>query len=150
METNIAGLVLKPLKQILDERGGVFHFLRNDSDTFNGFGEAYYSKIAENVVKGWKYHSEIHQNFCVPYGAVELVIYDERNESPSYGNIEKVSLNDKDQYFLLSMPPKLWYSFKCISKDFALMANIIDQPHKPQEAKTLPIDTDEIPYKWAL
>lgn len=147
-QTKIHDLILSPLKQIGDERGAVFHFLNANSPTFHGFGEAYYSKIFENVVKGWKCHNTIYQNFCVPYGTVRIVIYDKRFDSPSYNTIEEIVLDDAEQYSMLSMPPGLWYAFKCESKGFSLLANIISIKHDPSESQNLPIDSKEIPYEW--
>jgi len=144
----IHDLKIEPLRQIIDQRGAVYHYLKSGDDSFKGFGEAYYSKINAGVIKGWKYHKDIFQNFCVPLGAVEIVIYDGRENSESYGCIEKILLDDNLNYARLSMPPKLWYSFKSVSEQFSLLANIIDQPHRPDEAETLPLDTKEIPYEW--
>ncbi len=144
----IHDLVLSPLKQIGDERGSVFHYLKADLPTYRGFGEAYYSKIYENVVKGWKYHSRIFQNFCVPYGRIKIVVYDNRPGSPTYNTIDEIILDDSENYSLLSMPPGLWYAFKCESKGFSIFANIISLKHDPDESSSLPIDTKEIPYEW--
>lgn len=137
-----------PLKQIKDERGAVYHYLKSTDESFKGFGEVYYSKINTQVIKGWKLHYRLHQNFCVPFGDVKIVVFDCRENSPSKGEFEEILLNDSDNYYLLSMPPGLWYSFKCTSKNFALLANVIDQAHDPLESTTLPLQNSIIPYEW--
>lgn len=147
-ELNIHDVKLLPLKQISDERGAVFHYLRCENSEFKGFGEAYFSKINEGVIKGWKYHHKIHQNFCVPFGSVRIVMYDGRENSPSFGLFSEIVLDDSQHYALLSLPPGIWYSFKCISKDFALLSNIIDSAHEPAESETLPLINNTIPYDW--
>lgn len=144
----IEGLSLFPLKQISDERGAVYHFLKSTSPSFKGFGEAYYSRINESIVKGWKLHKIISQNFCVPYGKVRIVIYDDRVDSSTKGVVNEITLDDNENYNLLSMVPGLWYSFKCESRGFALLANIIDMPHTPDESVNLPLGTLSIPYEW--
>jgi dTDP-4-dehydrorhamnose 3,5-epimerase len=144
----IRDLHLTSLKQIIDERGGVFHYLKSNSETFKGFEEAYFSKINEGVVKGWKLHKDIHQQFCVPYGQIKVVLYDNRPNSPSYGQIDEIILNDNLNYKLLTIPPNLWYSFKCEASGFSLLANIINKIHDPLESITLEINTDKIPYEW--
>jgi dTDP-4-dehydrorhamnose 3,5-epimerase len=146
--TKIHDLELISLKQIKDDRGAVYHFLKSTDPTFKGFGEAYYSKINAEVIKGWKSHKRIHQNFCVPFGAVKIVIFDDRIHSPSNGVIDEITLNDTSNYQLLSLPPGLWYSFKCVSENFALLANIIDQPHDALQSENLPLVSDKIPYEW--
>lgn len=137
-----------PLKQIKDERGAVYHYLKSTDESFKGFGEVYYSKINPQVIKGWKLHYRLHQNFCVPFGDVKIVVFDCRENSPSKGEFEEILLNDADNYYLLSMPPGLWYSFKCTSENFALLANVIDQEHDPLESTTLPLQNSIISYEW--
>jgi len=146
---NIDGVKVTSLKQIRDERGAVFHFLRSDSKTYKGFGESYFSIVNESVVKGWKYHKEISQNFCVPYGAIKFVIYDNRANSKTKGNIQEITLDDSENYSLIAMPPDLWYSFKCLSNNFAILSNIIDIPHSINESISLPLNSTEIPYVWS-
>lgn len=137
-----------PLKQIKDDRGAVYHYLKSTDENFKGFGEVYYSKINFQVIKGWKLHYKLHQNFCVPFGKVKIVVFDTRENSPSKGEFEEILLNDSDNYYLLSMPPGLWYSFKCTSENFALLANVIDMEHDPLESITLPLQNSIIPYEW--
>lgn len=148
LTTKIHDLQLATLKQIKDERGAVYHYLKSNDSTYKGFGEAYYSKINSGVVKGWKLHNRIHQHFCVPFGAVKIIVFDDRNDSPSKGEFDEIILDDSTNYHLLSMPPGLWYSFKCISENLALLANIIDLAHDPLESITLPLQNSTIPYDW--
>jgi len=146
----IDGVLVTPLKFISDDRGAVLHFLRSDSPSYKNFGEAYFSLINEFVVKGWKRHKILYQNLCVPHGVVKFVIYDNREESLTKGNIQEVVLDSKENYNLLSLPAGLWYSFKCLCNNYALIANIIDVPHSPEESETLPLINNEIPYEWRL
>ena len=46
----IKDVYITPLKQINDERGGVFHIMKKDSKNFYGFGEAYISKINYDII----------------------------------------------------------------------------------------------------
>ncbi len=147
-ETEIDGLLITPLKQIKDERGAVFHFLRCDSTNFKNFGEAYFSIVYPSVIKGWKIHTKIHQNLCVPHGQIKFVIFDNREYSSTKGVIKEIILDNDLNYNLLSMPNGLWYSFKCIGKDASIISNIIDSPHEPEESKVLPLNTNDIPYDW--
>ena len=146
--SKINGLELFSLKQIVDERGAVYHYLKSTNITFKGFGEAYYSKINSKIIKGWKLHNRIHQNICVPFGEVKIVVYDDRLHSTSRGALMEIILNDTNNYQLLSIPPGLWYSFKCLSEKFAILANIIDQAHDASESENLPLKSNNIPYEW--
>lgn len=136
------------LKQIVDNRGAVFHYLKSIDDSYKGFAEAYFSKINYDFVKGWKLHKKTQQNLCVPYGVVKIVLYDERTDSKSYGIIQEIILDDNENYHLLSIPPQIWYSFKALSSPFAVLSNIINHQHDPMESENKDLDNNSIPYDW--
>ena len=144
----IEGVFLTPLKQIKDERGAVFHVLKNNSETFYSFGEAYFSKINEKIVKGWKYHKEMKQSFCVPYGKLKLVLFDNRNNSVSRGVINEIILSDDKNYIRVTIPENIWYSFKCLSDDYCLLLNIANIKYDSNESIQMDLNNNIIPYKW--
>lgn len=144
----IKGVVLTKLNQIKDERGAVFHVIKNDSNTFYSFGEAYFSKINEDVIKGWKFHKEMKQNFCVPYGSLKLVLFDNRVNSESRGEINEIILDDKENYVRVTVPENIWYSFKCTSNGYCLLLNIANIKHDLGESLQMDLNNNIIPYKW--
>ncbi|MDG1709834.1 MAG: dTDP-4-dehydrorhamnose 3,5-epimerase family protein [Schleiferiaceae bacterium] len=146
--SKIEGVVLTDLAQIKDERGAVFHVIKNDSATFYSFGEAYFSKINKEVIKGWKYHKVMKQNFCVPYGELKLVLFDDRENSKTVGNVNEIILNDSTNYKRVTIPENIWYSFKCLNTNYCLLLNIADIKHEKSESLHMEIDNDIIPYEW--
>tara|TARA_B100000427_G_scaffold316824_1_gene312267 strand:+ start:295 stop:762 length:468 start_codon:yes stop_codon:yes gene_type:complete len=144
----IQDVVITPLNQIFDNRGAVFHVMKNNSIGYNGFGEAYFSRINENVTKGWKYHKKMTQNFSIPYGKLKLVLFDDRDLSVTKGVINEIILDDSKNYKRVTIPKNIWYSFKCISKDYCLLLNISNLTHDPNECKILDLNNKFISYKW--
>ena len=144
----ISGINIIPLNKICDNRGAVLHVLKSTDSHFTKFGEAYFSKINSGVVKGWKYHKKMTQNFSVPSGKLKLVFYDSRKNSKTFGVTNEIFLDLKENYNLLQVPPKIWYSFKCISEDDCLLLNIADIPHDSNESHNEDINSDIIKYKW--
>ena len=148
IESKINGVAVLPLKQIEDERGAVLHMLRSDSPSFFRFGEIYFSIVNPGVVKAWKRHKEKTQHFAVPVGRIRLVLFDDRADSPSKGQIEEIILGRPDRYFLICIPPIVWYGFKGISEMPTLLANCSDMPHDPNESEQLPASNNHISYNW--
>jgi len=144
----INGVSVTPLKQIADERGAVYHVLRKDSVFFKEFGEVYFSKINSGVVKAWKIHREMTQNFCVPYGNLKLVIFDDRKDSSTKGCINVYYLNPETDYKLITISPNLWYGFSCVSSDYCLLLNVANMVHDPAESSQISYLDNKIPYKW--
>ena len=122
--------------------------LRNDDPKFTTFGECYFSEVLPGAVKAWKLHRNQTQNFSVPVGRIKLVIYDNRKNSISNGNLQYVYLGRPDSYFRIMIPPGLWYGFTCISEMPALLVNCADIPHDPQESEIRMLDDISIPHRW--
>lgn len=143
----IEGVIVTPLKQIIDDRGKVMHMLRCDSELFKAFGEIYFSVVNYNAVKAWKRHLKMTQNLTVPVGNIKLVIFDNRKDSSTHGKTEVIELGENN-YSLVKIPPLLWYGFKGLSITPALIANCADLPHDPNEVERLDENSSLMPNKW--
>jgi dTDP-4-dehydrorhamnose 3,5-epimerase len=145
----IDGVVLTPLKQIFDERGKVMHMLREDSPSFQHFGEIYFSCTYPGVVKAWHLHREMTLNYAVIQGEIKFVLYDDRPNSKTKGEIQEFFISPEN-YMLVTVPPMIWNGFKCIGNLTAIVANCATIPHSPDELERRPPDDPKIPYDWAL
>lgn len=145
----ITGVKVTPLSQIHDERGKVMHMLRCDSEGFSGFGEIYFSCIYPGSIKGWHIHKEMTLNYAVPYGNVKFVLYDDRKNSPTKGELQEFFLGP-DNYMLVTVPPLVWNGFKGIGQTMAIVANCASIPHDPEEIERLDPFDISIPYDWEI
>jgi dTDP-4-dehydrorhamnose 3,5-epimerase len=145
----ISGVQVVPLKQIPDERGKISHMLRCDAPHFDKFGEIYFSSVWPGVIKGWHIHKEMTLNYAVPVGHIKLVLYDERAESPTKGEVQEIYLGETN-YCLVTVPPMVWNGFKGIGDRMALVANCASIPHRPDEIMRCDPLENHIPYDWAL
>lgn len=144
----IDGVSIIPLRRIPDERGTVFHMLRDTDAHFNQFGEIYFSSIYRGVVKGWHRHKVMTLNYACPSGRIKLVIYDDRDDSRSRGELLEVFLGP-DDYSLVVIPPGVWNGFKGLD-EVSLVANCCTHSHDQTRSERLdPFDND-IPYDWGL
>jgi dTDP-4-dehydrorhamnose 3,5-epimerase len=145
----INGVQIRPLRQILDERGKIMHMLRCDSLGFSRFGEVYFSWVNPGVVKAWHIHREMTLNYAVPVGNIKLVLYDDRPESSTRGEIQQIYLGP-DNYQLVTIPPMVWNGFKGIGVSPAMVANCSDIPHDPDEIQRQDPIESTIPYDWGV
>lgn len=145
----IDGVLVQPLRQIPDERGKVMHMLRADDPHFEQFGEVYFSTVYAGVVKGWHLHERMTINYAVPVGSIKLVVYDDREGSPTRGVVQEIFVGDGN-YALVTVPPYLWNGFKGIGSPFSVVANCATIPHDPTEIVRLDPFSAKIPYDWAV
>jgi len=147
--SEIDGLSVTPLRRIPDERGAVFHMLRCDSEGFERFGEIYFSMVYPRAIKAWHLHREMTLNYAVPVGMIKLVCYDDRDGSPTRGNVAEVYVGELS-YSLVTIPPLVWNGFKGIGTGPALVANCSTIPHDPEEIVRMDPFTPDVPYDWSL
>ena len=145
----IDGVLITPLRQILDERGKVMHMLRNDAPHFQGFGEIYFSCVYPGAIKAWHLHKKMALNYAVPHGRIKLVLYDNREGSSTLGKIQEIFLGI-DHYCLVTIPPLVWNGFKGIGQETAIVANCATIPHDPGEIVRLDPFDASIPYDWQI
>lgn len=145
----IEGLHVTPLARISDERGAILKMLRADDERFERFGEIYFSMVHPGVVKGWHLHRRMTLNYAVPIGNVKLVCYDDRDGSPTRGEVDELFVGDL-RYELVTIPPGVWNGFKGIGTTTALVANCSTEPHDPDEIVRCDPFVNDIPYSWDL
>lgn len=132
-------IILTPLKQIHNPKGDVYHAMKKSDVGFAGFGEAYFSTVAQGVVKGWKKHTQMTLNLVVPVGAIEFVVYDEQTQE-----FFSVALSQTN-YQRLTIKPNLWMAFRGLEKENMLL-NLASIEHDPKEA--VQKELSEIVYEW--
>lgn len=145
MDKIIQGVHITPLKQIFHPKGDIFHGMKKSDLGFESFGEAYFSTITKNEIKGWKKHTQMVLNLIVPVGAIEFVIYDDRENSSTKNQFFKIELSQQN-YNRLTVPSGVWMAFKGIGNDLNLLLNVASIEHNPQEAVSK--ELHEINYSW--
>jgi dTDP-4-dehydrorhamnose 3,5-epimerase len=144
----IDGVEIFQLRQIIDERGSVMHMLRADAPHFQGFGEIYFSTVNPGAIKGWHIHNQMTLNYAVPHGQVKIVLYDEREGSPTRGELVELFVG-AGNYVLVRIPPGVWNGVKGLGQSPSIVANCASHPHDPAEIDRLDPFSDRIPYDWA-
>ena len=143
----IEGVKAVPLQQIPDERGTVMHMLKRTDPHFIRFGEIYFTTVHPGVVKGWHKHQRMTLNYACVYGRIRLVLFDDREESATRGEVVELLLGP-DDYQLVQIPTDVWNSFKGLGEETSIVANCATEPHtKEFTTSSDPFDT-LIPYDW--
>ena len=145
----IDGVIVKPLRRIPDERGYIMHMLRSNDPEFEKFGEIYFSTIYPDAIKAWHLHKEMTLNYAVVVGTIKLVLYDDRHDSPTNGEIQELFIG-QENYQLVRIPPYVWNGFKAVGNQMAIVANCATLPHDLDEiVRKSPFDPS-IDYDWSM
>jgi dTDP-4-dehydrorhamnose 3,5-epimerase len=145
----IAGVQVKALRAIADERGWLMEILRRDeTDLLPQFGQVYVSATYPGVVKAWHFHTRQVDNFACVAGMVKLVLVDTRDDSPTRGLVNEFFIGTLDPQ-LVQVPNLVYHGWKCISVEPSLVVNVPSEPYdrqSPDEFRLEPHGT--LPYDW--
>lgn len=147
----IDGVRTKSLRVIPDERGRLMEILRCDDDVFEKFGQVYMTTTYPGVVKAWHSHKKQNDNITAIKGMLKLVLYDNREGSPTQGEVNEFFIGS-DNPTLVHVPKSVLHGWKCISTEEALVINCVTEPYNyndPDEQR-LPFDSPDVPYDWAI
>ena len=148
--SDIHDVTVTPLRRIPDERGAVFHMLREDSPQFERFGEIYFSTVYPGVVKGWHIHHRMTLNYAVPVGMIKLVCYDDRPGLAHPGRGPGAARRGAQLRARDDPADGLERLQGRGGRQPALVANCATIPHDPEEIERLDPFENDIPYDWAL
>ncbi|MCK4223908.1 MAG: dTDP-4-dehydrorhamnose 3,5-epimerase family protein [candidate division Zixibacteria bacterium] len=145
----IHGVATKKLKVIPDERGRLTEILRSDDELFTKFGQVYMTTAYPGVVKGWHYHKKQIDHFAVLKGMIKLVLYDNRDDSPTKGEVNEFFLGEHNP-MLVKIPRLVLHGFKCISQQEAICINIPTEVYNYEQPDEFRVDPhkNDIPYDW--
>ncbi len=145
----INDVVVKQLKYIPDERGRLMEILKCNEDIFVKFGQVYISTTYPHVVKAWHFHKMQDDFIICIHGMLKLVLYDNRDNSPTKGEINQFFIGEFNPA-LVKVPKEVYHGWKCISEEEAIVINIPTEPYdnkKPDEFRLDP-HNNNIPYNW--
>ena len=112
----------RKIKVIKNSKGNIIKFINSKELPIKKFGEIYFSEVKPNIFKGWKFHNSRNQYLTVISGNVEFSFKRKKN-----GKIKKILINSKKNLYGIFIPKKIFYCFKCKSKNKAIIVNIIDE-----------------------
>ncbi|MGQ9631377.1 MAG: dTDP-4-dehydrorhamnose 3,5-epimerase family protein [bacterium] len=147
----IDGVEIKQLKRNADERGFLMEILRCDDPIFEKFGQVYVSLNYPGVIRAWHYHKKQTDLFAVVKGMVKVALYDSREGSPTYGQVQEFFLGENNP-ILLKIPVGVLHGYKTIGVEPSLLLNFPTEPYSrddPDEYRK-PYDSPDIPYDWGI
>ena len=145
----IAGVKVRRLRLIPDDRGWLMELLRSDWEEFEKFGQAYVTTCYPGVVKAWHYHKLQTDHFTCVGGLAKLALYDPRDDSPTKGLINEFYLGNLNP-ILVKIPRSVYHGFTAVGNEPATIINFpthLYNYEKPDEYR-LPHNDSSIPYKW--
>lgn len=145
----IEGVKIRQLNVNPDVRGRLMELMRPDWEEFEKFGQVYMTTAYPGVVKAWHYHKLQRDNFTCVKGMIRLALYDGREGSSTYGQVEEFYIGEHSP-IMVSIPPEVVHGFQCVSDAEAVVINCPTETYdyeNPDEFRLDPHDNN-IPFDW--
>jgi dTDP-4-dehydrorhamnose 3,5-epimerase len=144
------GVTFRDLPLHIDERGSVRELYdprwqwHRDPLVF-----VYCFTLRPGFIKGWGLHLKHEDRYFVLRGEMEVVMYDERPDSPTRGQVSSVVLSEYHGR-LMNIPAGVWHANRNLGRTDAVVINFptIQYDHADPDKFRLPLDTDRIPYRF--
>jgi dTDP-4-dehydrorhamnose 3,5-epimerase len=159
----IEGVEVHQLKIFRDKRGVVMRMMRADDPFFQRFGEIYFSVVEPHVVKAWHLHKQMTLNYACVSGRIRLVLFDDRENSPTRGIVNVLNLEGYPafaDYDIVKVPHGIWNGFRAVPRYIetpsssysiyaeAIVANCANMPHDPEEIERVHPTEFPLNYDW--
>ena len=146
----IAGVQIKPLKAIPDERERLTEILRADDPIFERFGQVYVTTAKPGVIKAWHYHKLQADHWVCLAGRALVGLWDDRSGSRTHGLTNEFWMTPEEP-FLVKIPVGVYHGFKGSDPSGETMImNLPTVPYNyaaPDEYRHDPFDP-AIPFDW--
>jgi dTDP-4-dehydrorhamnose 3,5-epimerase len=145
----IKGVVVKKLIKHVDDRGFFMEILRDDDELLKRFGQASMSLTYPGVVKAFHYHQEQEDLWFFPKGNAQVVLYDIREESPTYGERNVYYMGEHNPILLL-IPVGVAHGYRVLGNEPAIITYFTTESYNPDNPDEYRIDWNdpEIGFDW--
>ena len=144
----IEGVCVRPAITHPDERGSVCEIVSEGWDD-NPIVHVYEITIRPGVVKGWVKHELQDDRLFTAAGSMRIVLYDDREGSPTRGLVTQNCFDDHSRA-LLTIPAGVWHAVENVGISDAQLVNSPTRTYNHEEPDKwdLPLDTELIPFSF--
>ena len=109
----------------------------------------YMFTLRPGMIKGWGLHKLHEDRYFVLVGQMQIIMYDVRPDSSTRDTVSEVVLSEYNRG-LLNIPAGIWHANRNLGSNDAIIVNFPTRPyeHGDPDKYRLPLDTDQIPYKF--
>ena len=150
----IAGLQFRPCRPVPHEGGTVAEVARGAwAEIDLPITQVHITTTLAGRTRAWGLHLASTDRLFVVRGLVSIVVYDGREDSPTYEHLNEFKVNERNPG-LLVIPPGLFHGWKNIGVEEAFIINMPSDQynHDRPDALDLPYDSEFaagiVPFRW--
>jgi len=145
----IDGVQAREVKHVVTANGHTTELFRADWGLVeNEVLAMIHVTLRPTAVSAWHMHKIKTDHLFVVAGTLRLVLYDDREDSPTRGKLDVLNLSAM-RPTLTVIPPGIWHGIQAFAEP-ASFVNFFDQAYDYSDPDDwrLPPDSDEIPFRF--
>ena len=150
VEKLIEGVVIQSATTHIDDRGTLCEIIGPHRPPHPApLVYVYQFTIRPGKIKGWHIHHLHDDRIFISQGQARVVLYDTRPESATFGMVNEIYRSDLDRNVMV-IPAYVFHAHQNVGVPDALFISMPTRAyqHADPDVYRLPIDTDQIPYKF--
>ena len=152
LQKPIDGVYAKEVLHVPRDHGVITEIFRPEWDpTSMPVVHLYQSRLFPGALGAWSCHKIAIDRLFVSQGHLKIVLYDAREESPTYKTLQEHHAGDFRPTFLV-IPPGVWHGVQNLGTNDVILLNLPTRPYiyEDPDHYRLPYDSPEIPYSWSI
>jgi len=150
LRTLLAGVEVREVRNIVTRNGLTTEVYRSDWQAGSApVAQTLYVSLRPGAVSAWHCHETQLDRIFVVAGSMKLVLFDDRERSPTLGQINEFFL-DRARPTLVTVPPGIWHGVQNLGASDCAFLNFFDRlyEHGDPDEWRLPAANDAIPYRF--
>ena len=146
----IEGVKVREVRNIVTHNGLTTELFRQDWGLVDyDIPQIIHVALRANAVSAWHMHRKKIDHLFVVGGHLKVVLYDDREGSPTRGRLDVFNLSPARPQ-LLVVPASVWHGVQNLANEVSTFVNFFDNQYDYEDPDDwrLPPDTDEIPYRF--
>lgn len=147
----IEGVKVKTLKRWFDASGDLTEIIKEGEETFINVKQSNHTVCSHGIIKAFHYHKKQTDVWYCPIGLIQVILYDARKESKSFGQTNVFFLGERNPLVLL-IPKGVAHGYRVLSEKPAHLIYFTDQAYNasdPDEIR-IPFDDKKIGFDWTI
>lgn len=145
----IHGVQITPLKTFPDDRGYFREIARFNDSPLKDFQQISATMSYPGVIKAFHYHNNQDDLWYCASGMIQAVLYDRREDSPTYKETQVVPMGDLAPQTLF-IPRGVTHGYKVLGQNPAMVIYATNQVYDPKDELRIPHDDAEIGFDWTI
>ncbi|MBD2771552.1 cupin domain-containing protein [Iningainema tapete] len=144
------GVQIKEMKNVVTRSGVTTEAFRMDWNLIDyPINQIIHVTQRPGAINAWHYHAKQTDHIFVTDGTIRAVLFDDRSQSPTQGQVSVLHLGRMTPTLLI-IPPGIWHGVQNLENSTTGFLNFFDQTYcyDDPDGWTLPWDTDKIPYQF--